>query len=169
MNEVDMIVVTYNRLEYFKSFVECVYLSTEYPLRLIVVDNGSVDGTRDFILKLEKEGLIFRHLFNETNLPFAAALTAAFEKFKPELNELIVTAADDLTPPLLKDFDWLEMFVAKMKSDDNIGCINFKITHTTFYNFRRRYYAMMLNKIIWKGGKKLELYNKLQKLIYDKG
>jgi len=51
MKPIDIIVVTFNRIDYFKVFVEFLFLFTDHSFRLIVVDNGSQDGTRELIIK----------------------------------------------------------------------------------------------------------------------
>lgn len=160
---VSIIVVTYNRINYLKTFIEFLYLFTEYPFKLIVVDNGSIDGTRDFVLEMEKQGMVYKHIFNETNLPLAAAFT---EGYKNVDSELFVTVADDMTPPLFKTPDWLALFVAKMESDSNIGCINFKGVRGSYASFNRKTRPYVYRRIEEEGGKRLELFNKLQHILY---
>jgi glycosyltransferase involved in cell wall biosynthesis len=54
----------------------------EVPLRkeVIVVDDGSTDGTRDLLRKLEKEGLIDVLVFHEVNKGKGAALQTGFQR-----------------------------------------------------------------------------------------
>jgi len=54
----------------------------EVPLRMevIVVDDGSTDGTRDLLPRLEKEGLIDQLVFHETNAGKGAALRTGFQR-----------------------------------------------------------------------------------------
>lgn len=132
---VSIIVVTYNRLEYFKTFVEFLHLFTEYPFVLIVVDNGSTDGTREEIIKLKQQGLINDYIFNKENLKLAAAFT---EGYKIVQTELFVTVADDMIPPMFKKPDWLSVLVAKMKTDQSVGCINLVATRCSFKDFNRK-------------------------------
>ncbi len=165
---VDIFVLTFNRLKYLKNYIEMLYLSTSYPFSLFVIDNGSKDGSREFILKMEQEGLVYKHLFNKENLPLAAAFTECFNVFKDELSEFIITSADDHTPPLFKNPDWLEIFVHKIKSDENIGCINFKSVRQNYYSFQRKERPLIESYIKEKGGERLKLFNRLQKIIYNK-
>lgn len=138
-NTVSIMVLTYNRIKYFKTFVNFLYRSTKTPFNLFVIDNGSFDGTREYILELEKKGLIHKHLFNEENLPLAAAYTACFNKFKDELGEYIVTAPDDIViNPELKH-DWLEIFIKKMEQDNSIMSINFVGCRCLHDKFIKRY------------------------------
>ena len=133
---IDILVLTYNRLRYFKTFVKFLYLSTDYPFRLIVIDNGSTDGTREYIVELRKQGKIWKYLFNEKNLPLAAAFT---EGFKLVESELFITAPDDIIPPLGKKPSWLEIFVAKMDQDEMAGCINLIGSRCVYDKFVKRY------------------------------
>lgn len=133
---VSIIVVTYNRIKYFKTFVDFLYRSTKTPFKLIVVDNGSVDGTRDYILELEKEGKIWNHVFTEENLKMCRAFSWGFKLVD---TEFVVTVADDMfVSPELKH-DWLEVFIKKMESDKQIGCINFIAARCIYDNFIKRY------------------------------
>ncbi len=136
-NMVDIVVVTYNRIDYFKTFVKFLYLSTEYPFRLIVVDNGSDDGTREHILGLEEKGVVWKHVFNDKNLPLAAAFT---EGYKQVESEYFVTVADDMIPILRKTGPcWLTVFMHKMRTDKDVGCINFVAARRLYDKFMDMY------------------------------
>ena len=159
---VSIIVVTYNRIDYFRSFVEFLYLLTSYPFKLIVVDNGSVDGTRELIMKLKNDGLVHEYVFNVINIPLAAAFTAGYIKVD---TELFVTVADDMLPCVRYTTPcWLEIFVAKIKSDEKIGCINFVGARCDKKRFDVK--QNIYNTIIKNGGEKYILFNKIHKLIY---
>ena len=116
-------------------FVRMLHLSTDFPFRLIVIDNGSTDGTRDHILELEKQGTVHDHLFTDENLPLAAAFT---EGFKQKVTSgLFITVADDMIPAFT-EHDWLEIFVNKMKIDGSVGSINFVAARCNFHSFIRK-------------------------------
>ena len=132
-NMIDIIVVTYNRIEYIKTFVDMLYKSTDYPFRLIVVDNGSTDGTREW---LQLEPRVYGHTFTAENIPLAAALTLGYEIHVE--SKYFITVADDMCPPMFKNPDWLELFVAKMEQDESIGCINFVGQRQDFAEFNRK-------------------------------
>jgi len=111
-------------------------LSTDYPFRLIIIDNGSTDGTRKYILELERQGKVWKHLFNQENMPLAAALTVGFKLVE---SELFITAPDDIVPPIGRNPSWLEIFIAKMNQDDSIGCINMVGSRCVHDKFVKRY------------------------------
>ena len=136
---IDIFILTYNRLSYLKTTIKFLYLSTKQPFRLFIIDNGSKDGSREYILGLEKQGKVYKHLFNEDNQPLAKAYTSCFNKFKDELNEFIITAPDDIIPPIGLKHDWLEIFIKKMESNKKIGSINFVGARCSYNSFIRRY------------------------------
>ncbi len=49
-----VVVVTYNRLEFLKKNLESLCGQTRKPAEIIVVDNASTDGTREFLLHFAK-------------------------------------------------------------------------------------------------------------------
>lgn len=49
METVDLMMVTYNRLPLTKQTLESLLKTTDFPFNLIIVDNGSSDGTQDFL------------------------------------------------------------------------------------------------------------------------
>lgn len=165
-NTVDILVVTYNRIKYLKSFIAMLHLSTNHPFRLFVVDNGSTDGSREFILDMETAGFVYGHLFTEQNLPLASAFSACFNKFYDELNELVMTAADDHTPPMSLKVDWLDIFVKKMLSNEKIGTINFRGSRLFYQSFCSRYLPKIKEKIKDSNDIRRLKYDKIKEHIY---
>ena len=166
---VSIIVLTYYRLDFLKTFIEMIHLLTSYPFLLYVINNAKEDKeTIYFLEKMEKENLIHKHLTTEKNIPLAAALTLAFNTFHDELGEYIITVANDMTPPIFKPFDWLEMFVNKMESDKDIGCINLKGVRQSYDSFQRKDRPLIEKKIRETGGELLDKFNNLEKVIHDR-
>ena len=159
---VDIVTVTYNRIEYFKAFIEYLHLFTNHPFRLIVIDNGSTDGTRDLIEKLIKEGLVWKKVFNNENMKLGAALT---EGFKCVESKYYVTVADDMTPPMFKNICWLTLIKDKMDSDESVGSINFMGVRKSYSAFNRKVRPGIIDRIKKEGGKRLEIFNRLQELL----
>jgi len=69
---VSIICPTWNKLEFLKPMMESVEKNTDWPYELIVVDNASKDGTKEYVLNsgLKMDGQFLR---NEENKGFAIA------------------------------------------------------------------------------------------------
>lgn len=74
MSCVSIMLVTYNRLELTKRMLKSFFETTDSKYRLIVVDNGSTDGTVDYLKQLRVGGALCQGLdlhFNEKNMGIA--------------------------------------------------------------------------------------------------
>lgn len=98
----DIIMVTYNRLELTKKSLQSILDRTERPYRLIVVDNGSTDGTIEYLANLEQNGKIDL-VENGSNLGLEKALQIGLGFVK---SDFFVTVDNDCIAPL-HDPDWL--------------------------------------------------------------
>lgn len=68
-----IVILTYNNLALTRQCLESLFQSTSYPeYEVIVVDNGSIDGTREFLASLAEGRPNLRIILNELNLGFAA-------------------------------------------------------------------------------------------------
>jgi len=67
----DIIVLTFNHLDVTKAFVDSVVRCTTLPVRVIFVDNRSIDRTRDYLASLQSAG----------NVQFEVILSAENEGF----------------------------------------------------------------------------------------
>ncbi len=66
-NLISIIILTYNQLKYTKLCIESIKTWTEVPYELILVDNGSSDGTVEYLTSIADVKLIT----NQTNLGFS--------------------------------------------------------------------------------------------------
>ncbi len=64
MAKVDIIVLTHNRLDVTERFISALFSNTK-SFNLILVDNGSTDGTVDFLRDLDRQDHVFLHEFPE--------------------------------------------------------------------------------------------------------
>jgi GT2 family glycosyltransferase len=64
-----IIVLNYNRLHYTRQTIENLIAKTKVPHEFIFVDNGSIDGTREYLKSLEYKTNAVRvqYVFNEFN------------------------------------------------------------------------------------------------------
>ncbi|MGB9683276.1 MAG: glycosyltransferase, partial [bacterium] len=107
-----IIILTLNNLEYTKKCIESIRKYTPEPYELIVVDNGSKDGTVEYLenqpdIKLVK---------NPTNVGFAMGNNMGMKLAKGDYvvilnNDTIVTQG------------WLTRFIACAESDPSVGIV----------------------------------------------
>ena len=77
--KVSIIVLNWNGRAYLKGCVESIEKNTDYrPYEVIVVDNGSSDGSVEEIKKMQKSGLVHKAIFNNENRGFAFANNQGF-------------------------------------------------------------------------------------------
>lgn len=60
-------VVTYNRLDYTKKTLRMLWDTIEVPHYIVVIDNNSTDGTREYIETLVKRNRIDKAILNPDN------------------------------------------------------------------------------------------------------
>ena len=83
MNKVALVAVCHNHLEMTKKFLETVigelYAQLESPYELYILDNGSSDGTYEYLVECEKNNKSFIHVYkSEMNLGFAGGNKIVF-------------------------------------------------------------------------------------------
>ena len=95
--KIDVVVVTYNRLEKLKHALSCYEKQAEYINNLIVVNNNSSDGTRDFLLDWrDKAGGCKKTVLNlESNIGGAGGFAAGQEQALKEGVDWVHVADDD--------------------------------------------------------------------------
>ena len=75
--KLSVIVVTWNGLDFNGLCLESLLARTEWPnLEIVVVDNGSTDGTRELLEELARRDPRVRPIFHAENRGFAAACNA---------------------------------------------------------------------------------------------
>jgi len=68
MLDISTIVLTYDRLDYTKDCIESYFSTAPHNNELIIVDNGSTDGTRKFLKDKYSSNPKVRLYFSDTNL-----------------------------------------------------------------------------------------------------
>ncbi|MCX8042748.1 MAG: glycosyltransferase family 2 protein, partial [Desulfobacterota bacterium] len=76
---VDIGIVTWNRKALTERCIESVLRTAGHPLRLFVADNGSTDGTREYLHGLYEQGEIHRLLLLDRNYGVAPASNSLWE------------------------------------------------------------------------------------------
>ncbi|QDT40357.1 SPBc2 prophage-derived glycosyltransferase SunS [Gimesia alba] len=107
-----IIIVTHNQLPYTQQCIDSLRMRTDEPYELILVDNGSTDGTPDYFNSLADADVIL----NSENLGFPAAV-----------NQGIAAASGDnillLNNDTLMTTGWLHRLLARLHSSEDIGIV----------------------------------------------
>ncbi len=114
----DIIVLTWNHLELTKIFFESLLSSTSLKIRIIVVDNGSIDGTREYLGKLKEELTDkLEVIFNQENVGFVRGVNQG----------LAVSSAPYVclaNSDLIFTKGWLDEAIGLFESNKLIGILN---------------------------------------------
>jgi len=107
-----VIIPTWNQLQYSQRCIESIRKHTHLPYELIVVDNGSTDGTRAWLESLSGVHLIA----NETNLGYPKACNQGLRAAKGE-NLLLLNNDTVVTP------GWLRRLLERLHSAEDVGIV----------------------------------------------
>lgn len=111
-----VVIPTVNNLVYTKLCVESTLANTEYPnYELIVVDNGSEDGTAGYLREVSARHGHVRTLVNERNMGFAAAINQGLGAAG---GDVLVCLNDDTLVPR----GWLTRLVHHL-ADPTVGLV----------------------------------------------
>ncbi len=110
-----IVVVSFNQLVYTMLCLISVLANTHGQYELIVVDNGSTDGTREYLRDLATRHSRIRLMFNGVNRGFAAATNQALESAQGDV--VVLLNNDTVVPP-----HWLSRLSAHL-DDDRIGLV----------------------------------------------
>ncbi len=137
---VSIIIPCFNAVKYTKQCIESVFLQTNINYELILINNGSTDGTNKYFDKLKKQlkpNKKLRRLIiiqSKRNLGVAKALNLGISKSIGRYicylnNDVIVTK------------DWLKKIVKAAKSNKQIGAVG-----TMFNAFENKKYLKAVEK-----------------------
>ena len=94
--EVSVVVVTRDNLAFLRLCLESVLADSERPLELVVVDNGSSDGTPAYLAQLAQRNQGVRVIVNDANHAFAKACNQGAAVARAPV---IVLLNDDIAVP----------------------------------------------------------------------
>ena len=92
---VSVVIPTYNRKEFLEQAVETVQLQTYEPLECVVVDDGSTDGTSEYLESLDYDALC--PIYHEENRGQSAARNSGIEAATGEY--VLFLDSDDILYP----------------------------------------------------------------------
>lgn len=115
---VSIVIPVYNRLEYTMRCLAALAANTPYELyEVIIVDNASSDGTREFLRTLEGDVKV---ISNPANLGFAKACN---QGAREAAGEYLLFLNNDTVPQP----GWLEALLAVAERDRRIGVVGAKL------------------------------------------
>lgn len=121
MQPIDIVMVTYNRLEFTLKAISHIKERTKTPYRLIVVDNNSTDGSVKYLVKLKQEGVIGHLILLEENYGihmaknYGLALVRSHPYYIDTDNDLLCQDTDP---------DWIAQLTALMDKNPDYGAIS---------------------------------------------
>ena len=131
MTKVSIIVLNWNGERWMEKCLGSVKENTTYyDYEVIVVDNGSKDGSVELLEKLKKQGLINVLIKNSENKGFAYANNQGFAKAKGQYyfmlnNDTLVTK------------NWLTNAVNVLESDSKIAAVGSKLIQHEDYDSKK--------------------------------
>jgi GT2 family glycosyltransferase len=114
----DIIVLTYNQVETSKKFFCSLLTSTSLPISVIIVDNASSDGTKEYLKTLkDTESCKFRLIFNDKNKGF---ITGANQGLAVSDAPYVCFANNDL----IFGKGWLDEILSIFNKYGQLGILN---------------------------------------------
>jgi GT2 family glycosyltransferase/glycosyltransferase involved in cell wall biosynthesis len=109
-----IVIPVFNNLEYTRQCIDSLLVSTKLPIEVVIVNNASTDGTRDYLQSLRAGSDKFVVIENKVNVGFPGAVN---QGLKAATGEYIVIANNDL---IFTD-QWLERMLSLLLSQPNYG------------------------------------------------
>ena len=115
---VDIVVVSYNCLEYLKKCINSIEQHTDYPFTLTIVDNASTDGTQEYLQTLSQVKVII----NSSNRGYGQACNQGAKAGVGDFI-LFLNADTEATP------GWLSPLVQCFQTDPRIAVVGPKLVN----------------------------------------
>ncbi len=112
--------VTFNRLEFTKASIASIIQLTSFPYVLTVVDNGSTDGTVEYLQAIKKEGVITNLILLKENVGVAKASNVAWSQ-EPEA-EYYLKLDNDI---VIQKPNWLERMVEVINACPELAMVGY--------------------------------------------
>ncbi|SDC55268.1 MULTISPECIES: glycosyltransferase family 2 protein [unclassified Candidatus Frackibacter] len=115
---VDLVIINYNTLDYLNKLIESIRKNTRISYNIIVVDNGSNDGSKEYLYKQED----IKVVTNEKNMGYAAACN---QGIRVGIGDYIVLMNSDLEVTA----EWLSPLVNCIKNNSDIAVVGPKLVN----------------------------------------
>gem|GEM_PF-3180672 len=112
----DIIIPCYNQLEYTKRCLWALAAHTDELCEWFIIDNGSTDGTAEYLSEFEDEDIGIHIITNDANLGFARAVNMGILAGD---SPYVVLLNNDTEVPQ----GWLTVLIEAMEADPRIGAM----------------------------------------------
>ena len=120
MKKAAIVIVNWNGKKFLRNCLDSVYKQTYKNFQLYFVDNGSIDGSSEFVKRNYPKTIIIQL---DKNYGFAKPNNIAIkEAFKDKLIEYIVCLNNDT----IVDNNWLKELIKTTQKDKRIGAVSSK-------------------------------------------
>ena len=119
--------VTFNRLEFTKAAITSILEFTCFPHVLTVVDNGSTDGTVEYLKAMKQEGIITNLLLLNENFGVAKASNLAWSQ-EPDA-EYYVKFDNDI---VIEKPNWLTKMVEVIEAVPELGMVAYNFEPNSY-------------------------------------
>lgn len=119
MKKVCAVIVTFNRLELLKECISGIELSDPYLNHILVFNNNSTDGTKEWLNLISKKNSKFIIINNDINLGGAGGFSKAVESATELTDDEFLWIMDDDTIPSEHSLD--SLLKATKKINNNFG------------------------------------------------
>jgi len=123
MSRVSIHLVSWNSLKFLPDCLDSIFNQTFRDFSVIIIDNASIDGTRDFLSKINNQQC--RVIFNNRNFGFAKAHNQAI-RLSSAPYVLVIN------PDVILEEDWLEKIIEIMEKDERIASVGGKLLKIRF-------------------------------------
>jgi glycosyltransferase involved in cell wall biosynthesis len=120
-NRIDLVMTTYNRIDFTKKSIQYIKERTTTPYRLIVVDNNSNDGSQEILYKLKQDGTIHHLILLEENYGIHMAKNYGLALVRSE--RYYIDTDNDLLCAKLQP-DWISSLISLMDAYPKFGAIS---------------------------------------------
>ena len=134
------IIVTFNRLDKLKHALECYVRQTQKPAYILVVNNSSTDGTKEFLDNwiLEDKGIKKYVIHSEKNLGGSGGFYLAEEK-AIMLDAPWIMISDDDAYPAIDYLEGMQKYINTHRDEDVSIVCGKVLEHGGYDNFHRGY------------------------------
>jgi GT2 family glycosyltransferase len=122
---VDIIMINCNSVEFTSKCIQTLHKNTYYPFNLIVVDNKSTDGSKDYLNSAMQNYSNMQVVFSEINTSYAQGVNIGLQFLKDfhrkEPSPYVLLLNNDT---LFLQKNWLSLMVYALENHSDVGIVS---------------------------------------------